>query len=144
LEAFSAEHWPALRRTEGNRCFLAALRAGSFRFRSDLSAAPSATAFSTLRFTCFAAFWLVLKSLVGEKHLFAGRKHKLGATFRALQDLIVEFHNPLPLGPQRAAGTEISRTMGLIEQIDLYSGVAGHGSLGPVGEDYERNPNFSA
>jgi len=58
--------------------------------------AASATAFGALGFARFTAFWFVLEAFVGEKHLFAGGKHKLGATFRALQDLIVEFHDPLP------------------------------------------------
>jgi hypothetical protein len=59
--------------------------------------AASAPAFGALGFARLATFRLVLESLVGKEHLFASGKDKLGATLRALQDLIVEFHDPLPL-----------------------------------------------
>ena len=73
----------------------------------------SSSGFGSLCLAGFAPLRLVLKSLVGEKHLFAGGKYKLGATLRTLQDLIVEFHDPLPSDPFRAAGTGSSFTMGL-------------------------------
>jgi hypothetical protein len=83
------------------------LRARRLRFRSHLPASTSAATTPTFRSLCFAGFAplrFVLESLIGEEHLFAGGKYKLGATLRTLQDLIVEFHEPLPLDPFRAAG----------------------------------------
>jgi hypothetical protein len=97
LEAFPAKHRATLRRPEGNRRFFAALRAGRLRFRPHLPAATSATAaFGPLRFAAFTSLRFVLESLVREKHLFPGRKYKLGATLRTLQDLVMKFHLPLP------------------------------------------------
>jgi hypothetical protein len=54
-------------------------------------------AFGSLGFAALAPLWFVLESFIGEEHLFPGRKYKLSATLRTLQDLIVEFHEPLPL-----------------------------------------------
>jgi hypothetical protein len=84
-----------LRWPEGNRRFLAALRAGRLCFRPHLPAVTSAT-FGTLRLAAFTSFRFVLEAFVREKHLFAGRKYKLGAALRTLQDLVMEFHLPLP------------------------------------------------
>jgi hypothetical protein len=98
------------------------LRASGFRFRSHRSVsatAASRTAFSALCFAAFATFGLVLKALVGEKHLLAGSKYKLGAALRTLQYPIVEFHEPLPLNPIRAGRTGSSCTMGLVVTVDL-------------------------
>ena len=61
----------------------------------------------TLRASCFAPFTslrFVLEAFVGEKHLFAGGKYKLGAALRTLQDPIVIFHEALPLAPKEARG----------------------------------------
>jgi len=84
-----------LRWPEGNRSFLPTLRAGRLCFRPHL-AATTAAAFGPLRFAGFTSFWFVLEALVREKHLFAGRKYELGTALRALQDLVMEFHLPLP------------------------------------------------
>ena len=57
--------------------------------------------------SCFAPFTslrFVLETLVGEKHLFAGGKYKLGAALRTLQDPIVIFHEALPSSPKRGEG----------------------------------------
>jgi hypothetical protein len=100
LEAFPAEHWAALRWAEGNGGVLAALRTGGLGLRAHLRGAAStagACTFSALRFATFTTFGFVLEAFVGEEHLFAGRKDKLRTTFGTLQDLIVEFHEPLPL-----------------------------------------------
>jgi hypothetical protein len=113
LEALSAEYRPALRWLERYGGLLAALRAGSFGLRPHRAATAATTRFCSFRLTRFAALWLVLKSLVGEKHLFAGSKDKLGAALGTLQYLVVEFHGRLPLDPFRAAGTGSSFTMGL-------------------------------
>jgi hypothetical protein len=48
-----------------------------------------------LGLTVFATFGFVFKTLVGEKHLFAGSENKFLIALRALQDLIVVFHTPL-------------------------------------------------
>src|SRR5712692_5403997 len=90
LEALAAIHGPTLRRLEGNRGFLPALRAGRLRFRT--LEIPRASGFRAFGFARLAPLGLVLEALVGEKHLLAGGEHKLGAALRALQDLIVVFH----------------------------------------------------
>jgi hypothetical protein len=54
-----------------------------------------ARALRTLGFAVLAPLGLVLKALVGEKHLFAGGEDKFLAAFRTLQDLIVVFHTLL-------------------------------------------------
>jgi len=100
LEAFPAEDWAALRRTEGNGGVLAALRTGGLGLRAHLRRAAStagACTFGALGFATLATFRFVFEAFVGEEHLFAGRKDKLRTTFGTLQDLIVEFHEPLPL-----------------------------------------------
>jgi hypothetical protein len=51
------------------------------------------------RFAGFAALGFVFESLVGEKHLFAGRKNEFSTTLRTLQYSIVIFHEPLSPGP---------------------------------------------
>jgi hypothetical protein len=98
LEALSAKHRASLRRPEGNCRFLSALRAGRLCFRPHLPAvaAPSTAAFRSLCFAAFTSLRFVLETFVREKHLFAGRKYKLGATLRTLQDLVMEFHLPVP------------------------------------------------
>jgi len=94
LKTFAAKNRSSLRRPEGNRCLLAALRAGRFSLRPHLPA--TASAFSAFCLARFTSFGLVLKALVGEEHLFAGCKYEFGAAFRTLQDLVMEFHLPLP------------------------------------------------
>src|SRR3984885_12683892 len=98
LEAFPAKDRAALRRAEGDSGVLAALRTGGFGLRPHLRRAvgPAAT-LSALGFAGFAAFRFVLEALVGEKHLLAGSKYEFSTAFGTLQDLIVEFHEPLPL-----------------------------------------------
>jgi len=143
LEALPAKDWSALSRLERYGGFLATLRACGFGFRPDRPSASSASRFCTFCFASFAALRLVLEALVGEKHLLAGSKHKLGATLRTLQYLIVEFHGRLPLGPLSGSGDGSSFT--------IWPGVkrylcAGQGTqiFGPAGEEPERIPNISA
>jgi hypothetical protein len=85
--------WP-----EGNCRFLTALRASRFCFRSYLSGASASrtTTFGSLGFAAFATLRFVLESFIGEKHLLAGCKYKLGTAFRTLQNPIVEFHERSP------------------------------------------------
>jgi hypothetical protein len=99
LEAFAAEDWAALGRAEGYRRVLTALGAGGFGLGTHLRSATTvgADAFRALSLATFATFGFVFEALVGEEHLFAGSKDKLRTTFGTLQDLIVEFHEPLPL-----------------------------------------------
>jgi hypothetical protein len=93
LEALAAIYRAPLRRPERNGRFLSALRAVGFRFRPHRTAAPAA--FGSLRLAGFATLWFVLKTFVGEKHLFAGGKYELSTALGTLQDLIVIFHEPL-------------------------------------------------
>ena len=95
LETLAAEHRASLRWPKGNRGFLPALRAAGLGFRTH-RAAVSARGLRALGLAGLATFRLVLEALVGEKHLFAGGKYKLGATLRALQNLVMEFHGSVP------------------------------------------------
>jgi hypothetical protein len=141
LEAFAAEDWAALSRAEGDGGVLAALGAGGFSLGTHLCSAATtvgADAFCTLGLATFATFGFVFEALVGEEHLFAGSKDKLRTTFGTLQDLIVEFHEPLPLaqfeqGERRTlhhrAGCRIPRR-----------GEPGAASMGPEGTSCNANP----
>ncbi len=105
LEAFPAKHRAPLRWSERNRGLFSALRACGLGFCPRLRRPASSASLRSFGLARLTTLRFVLESLVGEEHLFAGRKHKLGTTLRALQDPIVVFHEPLPLDPQRAAGT---------------------------------------
>jgi len=94
LETFAAKHGTPLRRTERNRRFLSALRAGRFRLR-PLDVIALARALGTLGFAVLTPLGLVLEALVGEKHLFAGGENKFLTAFRTFQNLIVVFHTLL-------------------------------------------------
>jgi hypothetical protein len=98
LKALTAKDRPALCGAKGDGGLLAALRTGGLGFRAH-GRRPATTPFGAFRLAGFATFGLVLKALIGEEHLFAGRKNKLSATLRALQDPIVVFHEPLSPGP---------------------------------------------
>jgi hypothetical protein len=107
LKAFPAEHRAPLGWPERHGCFLAALRAICLGFRAHLQAAAVGVTTATFGASCFATltpFGFVLETFVGEKHLFAGGKYKLGAALRTLQDPIVIFHEALPLAPREARG----------------------------------------
>jgi hypothetical protein len=80
LKAFAAEDGAALRGAERNGGFLAALRTTGLSFRAHRRGSATA-AFRALGFAGFTAFRFVFKTLIGEKHLFAAGKYKLGATF---------------------------------------------------------------
>jgi len=122
LKAFPAEHRAPLGWPEGNCRILSALRASGLRFcshRRTSGACSGTAAFRSLCLAGFATFRFVLKAFVGEKHLLAGSKYKLGATLRTLQDPIVEFHEPLPLNPIRAGRAGSFCTAGLDVSLDL-------------------------
>jgi hypothetical protein len=97
LEAFPAKYRTPLCRPERHSGLLTALRTIGFCFRAHLQAACS-TGTGTLGASCFAPFTslrFVLETFIGEKHLLAGGKYKLGAALRTLQDPIVIFHEAL-------------------------------------------------
>jgi hypothetical protein len=86
LEAFPAEYRTPLCRPERYSGFLAALRTVGFCFRAHLQSACDAWP-GTLGASCFAPFTslrFVFETFVGEKHLLAGSKYKLGAALRTL------------------------------------------------------------
>jgi hypothetical protein len=62
---------------------------------------PASAAFRAFGFAAFTAFWFVLKSFVGEEHLFAGGKNELRIAIGTLQYPVVVFHEPLSPGPVR-------------------------------------------
>jgi hypothetical protein len=53
----------------------------------------------------------------------------------------VEFHDPAPPGPISDGGPG-SCTTGRMKRVDLWSGNAGRGSLGPAGIELEQTPNL--
>src|ERR1700722_13611271 len=132
LEAFPAEDWAALRRTEGNGGVLAALRTGGLGLRAHLCGAAAtarACTFSALGFATFATFGFVFEAFVGEEHLFTGRKDKLRTTLGTLQDLIVEFHEPPPW-PSSGSGDGAPCTKGPGDRIPRSGGNRYAASLG--------------
>ena len=142
LKAFTAKYRAALRWPEGYRGFLPALRTGGLCFGAwSGTSAATAAAFRPLRLATLAALRFVLETFVGKEHLFAGGKNKLSAALRTLQDLIVEFHDPAPPGPT-SGGRPGSCTAGRMKRLDLWSGTAGRGSLGPAGTEFEQIPNL--
>jgi len=102
LKAFAAVNWTSLGRLERDRSLFPALRTGRLGFGS-LKTVPLARGIRALRLARFAPLGLVLKALIGEKHLFAGGKYKFGAAFRAFQNLILVLHVVLP-DPTLVAG----------------------------------------
>src|SRR5246127_4288489 len=106
LEALPAEDGTSLRRAEGHRGFLSALRAIGFCFGAHRRgpAASSHATFGALGLASLAALGLVLKALVRKKHLFARSKNKLGATLRTLQDLVMVFHRAALPRPGKGRG----------------------------------------
>jgi hypothetical protein len=74
------------------------LRTGGLRLRPHLPAVAAATttAFGSLCFAAFTSLRFVLKTFVREKHLFPGRKYKLGTALRTFQNPVMKFHLWLP------------------------------------------------
>ena len=108
LKTFPAIDGAPLGGLERNCRFLRALRADRLRLHSLGRACGSA---SSRRPACLARFTplgLVFETLVGEKHLLARSKNKLGRTFGALQDPIVVFHTLLPGKPYWSMAAEQS------------------------------------
>src|ERR1700683_550315 len=102
LKTFATEHRSPLGGFERNGGFFTTLRANSFGLDSlHISRAGTcAHALSTVPFTCFAPLGLVLKTLIGKKHLLAGCEYKFRRAIRALQNLIAIFHMPLQAGKE--------------------------------------------
>ncbi len=104
LEALPAKYRSPLRWAERHGSFFAALRAVGFCFRTHLQGGSvSSNTFGTSRLATFTSLWFVLETFIREKHLFAGRKYKLGAALRTLQDPVVVFHGA-PLAPKKGQG----------------------------------------
>jgi hypothetical protein len=141
LEAFAAEDWAALGRAEGYRRVLTALGAGGFGLGTHLHSATTvgADAFRALSLATFATFGFVFEALVGEEHLFAGSKDKLRTTFGTLQDLIVEFHEPLPLAQFEQGGKAHLAPQGRVQDSAI-RGEPGTASMGPEGTSCNANP----
>jgi hypothetical protein len=113
LETFPAIDRAPLRRLERNCRFLRALRADCLGLHSLCRTCGRTASRGSIRFTCFAPLGFVFETLVGEKHLLARRKNKLGRTFGALQDPIVVFHTPLQSRiPEYGSGTGQARRNG--------------------------------
>ena len=104
LETFAAIDGASLCRLERNRRFFAALRANCLGFDSLYTAGTSTCARRAVGFARLAPLGLVLETLVGEKHLFAGGENELSRTFGALQNPIVVFHTLL----HNLAGTGVA------------------------------------
>src|SRR5262249_6101475 len=97
LEAFLAEHGTPLRRLEGHRRFLAAVRAGGHGLDPlPHGAAGPGRPRGAFGFAGLAAFGFVLEVLVGEELLLPRRPYELRATIHAPEDPILELHRSLP------------------------------------------------
>jgi len=81
LETFPAVHGSPLGWLEGNRGFLPALRARRTRFCSLVI--PRGRRCAALGLARLAPFGFVLKTLVGEKHLFAAGEDEFRAALDA-------------------------------------------------------------
>src|SRR4029077_7430947 len=92
LETFAAKHRASLRRAKRDGSFLSALRTTGLGLRTHRAAVCAARRLRALGLAGLTALGLALKTLTGEKHLFAGRKYKLGATLRTFQNLVMVFH----------------------------------------------------
>src|SRR5260221_2175556 len=114
LKTFPAEYRAALRRPERHGGLFPALRTTGLGFRAHRAAIASRV-FRALGFASLAPLGLILEALVGEEHLFATGKNKLGATLRALQNLVMEFHGSVPpWDPNRKGNAQIAaRKVGL-------------------------------
>ena len=95
LETFAAIDRTSLCGLERDRRFFTALRTNGLVFDSLYAGGTSTCARRAVRFARLAPLGLVLKALIGEKHLFAGGENKFSRTFGALQDPIVVFHTLL-------------------------------------------------
>jgi hypothetical protein len=97
LKTLAAKDRASLRWAKRDGGFLPALRTTSLGFRAHRAAVSAAARrVGALGLASLAALGLVLKALIREKHLFAGRKYKLGAALRALQNLVMVFHGSVP------------------------------------------------
>ena len=92
LKTFAAIHRAPLCGLERNRGFLTALRADRLGFDALNASRTRAVALSAAGFARFAPLGLVLKALVGEKHLLAAGENELRTTLGTLQDLVMVFH----------------------------------------------------
>jgi len=107
LETFPAVDRAPLCGLEGNGRLFAALRANRFGLYALYVGGTCVGSLRAIGFAGFAAFGFVLKSLVREEHLLAGREDEFRSTVGALQDLVMVFHTllrgPGSLGAGRGA-----------------------------------------
>jgi len=108
LETLPAVDRSPLSGLEGNRGFFTALRADSLGFDALNRGRSWTVARGAICLACFAPLRLVLEAFVGEKHLLAGSKNKLGAAFRAFQDLVVVFHCAAPPCWERTGSEQLT------------------------------------
>jgi hypothetical protein len=94
LKTFPTVYGPALRGLEGNRGFLAALRA--YRGGLDTLAPVPAQHVAPLGLTGLAPLRFILETFVSEKELLAGSKNELCSAIATLEDPIPVFHAQLP------------------------------------------------
>jgi hypothetical protein len=96
LKTLAAIYGAPLRRLERYCGFLPALRTNGFGLDTLHSIAVTiSVSCSSVCLARFAPLGFVLKTLVGEKHLFAGGENELGTTFGAFQNPILIFHTLL-------------------------------------------------
>src|SRR6266851_5999776 len=98
LEALFAEHRTALRRLEGYRGLLAAVRAHRGRFHAFAPVTAAGRTAGPLPLAGFAPFRLVFEVLVGEELLFSRRPDELCAAVHAREDSVLELHRSYLVG----------------------------------------------
>ena len=91
LETRTAQHRPALRGTERDRCLLATCRASCARLSTH-----TRTSIGTLSLTLLAALRVVFKLFIVEKKLLTRGEYELIAAVYALENSILKFHGRLP------------------------------------------------
>jgi len=110
LEAFPAVDRAPLCGLEGNGRLFPALRADRFGLYALDASRTVLGSLSAICFAGLATFGFVLKSLVREEHLLAGRENELRSTIGALQDLVMVFHTLLRGPGSLGAGIGAARS----------------------------------
>jgi len=110
LKTFPAIHRAPLCGLERNGRLFPALRADRFCFYPLYASRTCLRPLCPIRFAGLAALRLVLKPLVREKHLLAGREDEFRSTIGALQDLVMVFHTLLRGPGSLGAGIGAARS----------------------------------
>jgi hypothetical protein len=96
LETLAAVDRSSLCRLKRHRRIFSALRTNGLGLDTlHTVAVTTSVPCSSVRLARLAPLGLVLETLVGEKHLFAGGEDELGITFGAFQNPILIFHTLL-------------------------------------------------